>query len=61
MIKNHEIAWLSLKNTLLHIIWAEDSRINYSVHGLEDPNNHFLILISSHGVYFKSRQLSIFT
>ncbi len=24
-IKNHETAWLSLKDTFLHIIWAEDS------------------------------------
>ena len=41
MIKNHETAWLSLKDTLLHIIWAEDSWINYSIHGLEDPNRPF--------------------
>jgi uncharacterized damage-inducible protein DinB len=25
MTKNHETAWLSLKDTLLHIIWAEDT------------------------------------
>src|SRR6476620_62610 len=25
MVKNHEIGWLSLKDTLLHIMWAEDS------------------------------------
>ena len=50
MIKNHETAWLSLKDTLLHIIWAEDSWINYSIQGLEDPNRPFLILITSHGV-----------
>ena len=41
MIKNHETGWLSLKNTLLHIIWAEDSWINYSIQGLEDPNRPF--------------------
>jgi uncharacterized damage-inducible protein DinB len=41
MIKNHETAWLSLKDTLLHIIWAEDSWINYSIQGLEDPNRPF--------------------
>lgn len=41
MVKNHEVSWLSLKDTLLHIIWAEDSWINYSIHGLEDPNRPF--------------------
>jgi uncharacterized damage-inducible protein DinB len=41
MIKNHETGWLSLKDTLLHIIWAEDSWINYSIQGLEDPNRPF--------------------
>ena len=41
MIKNREIGWLSLKDTLLHIIWVEDSWINYSIHGLEDPNRPF--------------------
>jgi uncharacterized damage-inducible protein DinB len=41
MIKNHEIGWLSLIDTLLHIIWAEDSWINYSIQGLEDPNRPF--------------------
>jgi uncharacterized damage-inducible protein DinB len=41
MVKNHETGWLSLKDTLLHIIWAEDSWINYSIHGLEDPNRPF--------------------
>ncbi len=25
MTKNHETAWLYLKDTLLHIIWAEDT------------------------------------
>ncbi len=49
MIKNHETAWLSLKDTLLHIIWAEDSWINYSIQGLEDPNSHFLILNTTPG------------
>ena len=32
---------LSLKDTLLHIIWVEESWINYSIHGLEDPNRPF--------------------
>jgi uncharacterized damage-inducible protein DinB len=41
MVKNHETAWLSLKDTLLHIIWVEDSWINYSIQGLEDPNRPF--------------------
>src|SRR5919199_6187042 len=41
MIKNWETGWLSLKDTLLHIIWAEDSWINYSIHGLEDPKRPF--------------------
>ena len=41
MTANHETAWLSSKDTLLHIIWAEDSWINYSIQGLEDPNRTF--------------------
>ena len=41
MTKNHETAWLSLKDTLLHIIWAEDTWINYSIQGLEDPHRPF--------------------
>jgi hypothetical protein len=41
MINNHETAWLSLKDTILHIIWVEDSWINYSIQGLEDPNRPF--------------------
>ena len=41
VIKNRETGWLSLKDTLLHIIWVEDSWINYSIHGLEDPNRPF--------------------
>src|ERR671920_33345 len=39
--RNHETAWLSLKDTLLHIIWAEDSWINYSIQDLEDSNRPF--------------------
>jgi uncharacterized damage-inducible protein DinB len=39
--RNHETAWLSLKDTLLHIIWAEDSWINYSIQNMEDPNRPF--------------------
>ena len=41
MVRNHDIAWLSLKDTLLHIIWVEDTWINYSIQGLEDPNRPF--------------------
>jgi uncharacterized damage-inducible protein DinB len=41
MVRNHEIARLSLKDTLLHIIWVEDTWINYSIQGLEDPNRPF--------------------
>ena len=41
IIKNRETAWLSLKDTLLHIIWVEDSWINYSIHDLNDPNRPF--------------------
>jgi uncharacterized damage-inducible protein DinB len=41
MIKNRETGWLSLKDTLLHIIWVEDSWINYSIQDLEDPNRPF--------------------
>ena len=41
MIKNRKTQWLSLKDTLLHIIWVEDSWINYSIQGLEDPNRPF--------------------
>ncbi len=41
MIKNHETAWPSLKDTPLHIIWVEDSWMNYSIKGLEDPNRPF--------------------
>ena len=41
MTENYNTAWLSLKDTLLHIIWAEDSWINYSINNLEDPNRPF--------------------
>ncbi len=41
MLRNHDTAWLSLKDTLLHIIWVEDTWINYSIQGLEDPNRPF--------------------
>jgi uncharacterized damage-inducible protein DinB len=41
MTANYNTAWLSLKDTLLHIIWAEDSWINYSINDLEDPNRPF--------------------
>lgn len=39
--KNRETAWLSIKDTLLHIIWAEDSWIHYSVQGQDDPRRPF--------------------
>jgi uncharacterized damage-inducible protein DinB len=41
MTANHETAWLSLKDTLLHIIWAEDTWINHSIQDIEDPNRPF--------------------
>ena len=41
MIKNRETAWLSMKDTLLHIAWVEDTWINYSIQGLDDPNRPF--------------------
>ena len=41
MVRNRETAWLSLKDTLLHIIWAEDSWINYSIQDLHDSNRPF--------------------
>ena len=40
-VKNRETSWLSLKDTMLHIIWVNDSWINYSINGLEDPNRPF--------------------
>jgi uncharacterized damage-inducible protein DinB len=41
MNKNRETAWLSMKDTLLHIMWVEDTWINYSIQGLDDPNRPF--------------------
>jgi uncharacterized damage-inducible protein DinB len=41
MIKNRKTAWLSMKDTLLHIMWVEDTWINYSIHALDDPNRPF--------------------
>ena len=41
MTRNYNTAWLSIKDTLLHIIWAEDSWINYSINDLDDPNRPF--------------------
>src|SRR5437870_12676872 len=41
MIRNRETAWLSMKDTLLHIMWVEDTWINHSIQGLEDPNRPF--------------------
>jgi uncharacterized damage-inducible protein DinB len=54
MTRNHETAWLSLKDTLLHIIWAEDSWINYSIQGLEDPNRPFDYSKYQHGKQLKN-------
>ena len=41
MTTNYNTAWLSLKDTLMHIIWAKDSWINYSINDLDDPNRPF--------------------
>jgi uncharacterized damage-inducible protein DinB len=41
MTANHETAWLSLKDTLLHIIWADDTWINHSIQYIENPNRSF--------------------
>ncbi len=41
MIKNRETAWLSMKDTFLHIMQVEDTWINYSIQGLDDPNRPF--------------------
>lgn len=41
IIKDRETRLKSLKDTLLHIIWAEDTWINYTIQGLEDPNRPF--------------------
>ena len=41
MNKNRETAWVSMKDTLLHIMWVEDTWINYSIRGLDDPNRPF--------------------
>jgi hypothetical protein len=39
MTENHGTAWLSLKDTLIHIILAEDPWINYSILEKDDHNN----------------------
>ena len=41
MNKNRETAWVSMKDTLLCIMWVEDTWINYSIQGLKDPNRPF--------------------
>ena len=41
MNKNRETAWVSMKDTLLCIMWVEDTWINYSIQGFEDPNRPF--------------------
>jgi uncharacterized damage-inducible protein DinB len=43
LAKNRETAWLSIKDTMLHIIWAEDTWVNYSMQGLDDPRRPFLM------------------
>jgi uncharacterized damage-inducible protein DinB len=50
MIKNRETAWLSMKDTLLHIMWVENTWINYSIQGLDDPNRHFHIISIRRGM-----------
>ena len=45
MIKNHETTWLSMKDTLLHIMWVEDTWINYSI-----QIDHFDIIIIRRGM-----------
>jgi uncharacterized damage-inducible protein DinB len=40
MIKNRETAWLSMKD-ILRIMWVENTWINYSIQGLDDPNRPF--------------------
>ena len=41
MAKNYNTVWLQLKDTLLHIIWAKDSWINYSINYLEEQIEPF--------------------
>lgn len=41
MNKNRETAKVSMKDTLLCIMWVEDTWINYSIQGFEDPNRPF--------------------
>jgi hypothetical protein len=41
MNKNRETAWVSMKDTLLCIMWVEDTWINYSIQGLEESNRPF--------------------
>jgi hypothetical protein len=43
MARNYNTAWLSIKDTLLHIIWAEDSWINYSINDLDDQIDHLIL------------------
>ena len=60
MVKNHETGWLSLKDTLLHIMWAEDSWINYSIRGLEILTAHFHTLTTIHGKQLKILTIELF-
>lgn len=41
LARNRGTGWLSIKDTMLHIIWAEDTWVNYSMRGLEDPRRPF--------------------
>lgn len=68
MNKNRETAWVYMKDTLLCIMWVEDTWINYSIQGLEDPNRPFpyhksqtwnaLIDLQSTG-YFENQEIFI--
>ncbi len=51
VIKNRETGWLSLKDTLLHIIWVEDSwKTHFTV--WKTLIDHFLILTMTRGTQF---------
>ena len=50
MTVNRETAWLSLNDTLLHMMSDEDSWIKYSIQGLEDPTRPFNYLNIRRGI-----------
>jgi uncharacterized damage-inducible protein DinB len=50
MTVNRETAWLSLKDTLLHMMSDEDSWIKYSIQVLEDPTRPFNYLNIRRGI-----------